>query len=145
MSKLKFPPSGNFQRNIMLDKTNKNKPKKRRSYALSSIGFTPETPLADLIVPDDCTPKTITYVNHVKVYLNSLTNSHNPARRKHNTSCPCAVCKLIGNAFQVCKALEDNEFLRDAVIKSSLYFSNEAKRQAADVKGSIEQKQNRVP
>ena len=36
----------------------------------------------------------------------------------------------------------DNEFLRDAVIKSSLFFSNEAKRQATLVKASLEQRQS---
>ena len=80
VSKLKFPKAGAFHKNsTALDK--KNKHKKRRSYALNSIGFTPDTPLADLVIPSDCTPETIILVNRVEVYLNSLTDPHNnPAR-----------------------------------------------------------------
>ena len=36
--------------------------------------------------------------------------------------------------------LKDHEFLRDTVIKSSLYFSNEVKRQKAAITASIERK-----
>ena len=46
--------------------------------------------------------------------------------------------------FSGCPILKDHEFLRDAVIKSSLYFSNEEKRQRAALKkaaiSSIERK-----
>ena len=79
----------------------------------------------------------------MQVYLNSLTEpKNNPAWRKHDTSRPCAVCKLKGHDFNSCQPLLDNEFLRDAVIKTSLFFSNEAKRQAALVKASIERQRS---
>ena len=83
------------------------------------------------------------FVNRVKVYLNSFTDpKNNPARRKYDVSIPCAVCKLKGHDFDGCGPLKDNEFLRDAVIKSSLFFSNETKRHAALVKASIERQKS---
>ena len=138
LAKLKFPKTGNFPWNL------EKKPRRRRSYAINSIGFTLKQPLADLIVPEDCSAQTMTYVNRVKVYLNSLTNTHNPASKAHNTTWPCAVCKLPGHDFNACKVLQDNEFLRSAVIKSSMWFNNEAKRRASKIKATLEARQTKL-
>ena len=138
MACVAFPKTGNYP-----SASTKRKPHgKRLSYNVVSIRFTLEASLADLVVPDNCSAETTTYVNNVKVYLNTLTNTRNPGRIKHNTSRPCAVCKEKGHDFQGCKPLQDNEFLRDAVIKSSLFFSNKAKRQAALVKASLERQKS---
>ena len=83
-------------------------------------------------------------MNQVTVYLNSLTATNNPTRRPHDITRPCVVCKQTGHDFNGCPILKDHEFLRDAVIKSSLYFANEDKRQKAALKkaaiSSIERK-----
>ena len=86
----------------------------------------------------------MTYVNRVEIYLNSLTNTHNPARKTHGTTRPCAICKLKGHDFNGSKVLQDNEFLRSAVIKSSMWFNNVAKRRAAEIKATIEAKQTKL-
>jgi hypothetical protein len=83
-------------------------------------------------------------VNQVTIYLNSLTDTNNPHRKPHDVTRPCVVCKQTGHDFSGCPILKDHEFLRDVVIKSSLYFANEEKRQKAALKkaaiSSIERK-----
>jgi hypothetical protein len=117
---------------------------KKPSYDVHSIGFTPQTPLVDLSIPDNCSAQTLEYVHQVTVYLNSLTDTNNPHKKPHDITRPCVVCKKIGHDFNGCPILKNHEFLRDAVIKSSLYFSNEDKRHKAALKkaaiASIERK-----
>ena len=72
------------------------------------------------------------------IYLNSVTDKHNPSRKAHNKSRPCVIFKQTGHDFNGCKVLQDHAFLRDAVIKSSLYFANEAKRRTAALTASME-------
>jgi hypothetical protein len=137
MTQISFPKSGTSIRR------KKKKPYARKaSYDVNSINFTPQTPLVDLFVPDNCSTQTLEYVNQVTVYLNSLTDRNNPTQKPHVITRPCAVCKQTGHDFNGCKVLKDNEFLRDAVITSSLYFSKEEKRLKAAITARIEQ--NRV-
>ena len=139
MSHVAFPRTGTSVRK------KKTKPyTKSPSYDIHLIGFTPDTPLVDLSIPDNCSAQTLEYVNQVTIYLNSLSDTNNPHKKPHDITRPCVVCKQIGHDFNGCPILKDHEFLRDAVIKSSLYFSNEEKRQRAALKkaaiASIERK-----
>jgi hypothetical protein len=137
MTQIAFPKSGTYPS----IKRKKKKPyAKKLSYDVNSICFTPATPLLDLFVPDNCNTQTLEYVNKVTVYLNSLTNKHSPSRQPHDITRPCAICNQTGHDFNGCKVLKDHEFLQDAVIKSSLYFSNEAKQQKASITASMERK-----
>ena len=83
-----FPKSGTYP-------SSKKKKKfwKKPSYSANSVSYTPEIPSLDLIVPDDCSVKTLEHVNQVTIYLNSLTDKKNPSRKAHDISRPCAVCK----------------------------------------------------
>ena len=63
---------------------------------------------------------------------------------RHNKSLPCVVCKQIGHDFDGCPALNNHDFLRSAVIKSSLYWANQGKLQAKMAKAVLENKQQQL-
>ena len=58
MARIAFPKSGTYP-----SSKKKNPHGRKLSYNIASIGFTLETLLADLVVPENCTPQTQEYVN----------------------------------------------------------------------------------
>jgi hypothetical protein len=131
---MKFPPTGTYSSS----KKKKKSPGKKLSYDVHDIQFTTKTPLADLVIPDNCSQQTQVYIDRATEYLESLTPKRNPTRQKHDLKRPCVVCKKSGHTFEDCEILKDTQFLRDALIKSSMYFDREVKRRASATADQLE-------
>ena len=137
LGRMTFPRSGTHP-------SSKKKKKKSHVRALAyqnATRYTPETPLADLAIPNNHDEATGVLINRVTAYLNELTKYNNASTRKHDISRPCVVCKQTGHDFDGCPALNDHEFLCSALIKSSLYWGNHAKLLA---KAVLEEKQQKL-
>ena len=93
------------------------------------------------MVPDSYDEGTAVLIGCATVYLNNLNRTNNRSTRRHDKSLPCAICKQTGHDFDGCPALNDHDFLRSPVIKSSLYWANHAKLLAKSV---IEAKQQKL-
>ena len=132
-----FPKSGTHPSS---KKKKRHSHVKQLSYSINSVQYTPDTPLADLQVPDSYDEGTAVLIGCATVYLNSLTKTNNRSTRRHDKSLPCVICKQTGHDFDGCPALNDHDFLKSAVIKSSLYWANHAKLLA---KSALEAKQQK--